>query len=376
MLPRDRAVRRRRGFGRFGIGTSRLVGQHRGSLRADCTCAGGLALASGTSLAIVPAHIAGHIQRGGGTGPLKPRQPFRSVTRAGTVPIPVRCGRGRVPNLRHKFQHGGGFFMSAEALRCKECGADYPLDARYVCERCFGPLEVRYGAPARFAKVDEVRRRIQGGPQNIWRYARLPAARGRPARPAGRASSRTGLPAGCTPLIRADRLAERLGLGEVWVKNDAANPTHSFKDRVVSVARRPRARARLRGARLRLDRQPRELRRRPRRGARAGVLRLHPVRPRGAEGPRDRRLRHEPRRRSAATTTTSTASAPSSRASATGRSSTSTCARTTPRAPRRSPTRSPSSSAGRCPTASSRRSPPARCSRRSHAASRSGSSSG
>ena len=84
--------------------------------------------------------------------------------------------------------------------------------------------------------VGELRRRIQGGPQNIWRYADfLPLAGGQPG-PSARASSRAGLPAGCTPLIRADRLAERLGLGEVWVKNDAANPTHSFKDRVVSVA--------------------------------------------------------------------------------------------------------------------------------------------
>ena len=59
---------------------------------------------------------------------------------------------------------------------------------------------------------------------------------GGPPGPSGRLASRVGLPAGCTPLIRADRLAERLGLREVWVKNDAANPTHSFKDRVVSVA--------------------------------------------------------------------------------------------------------------------------------------------
>jgi len=57
-----------------------------------------------------------------------------------------------------------------------------------------------------------------------------------PPGPSGRLNSRAGLPAGCTPLIRADRLAARLGLKEVWVKNDAANPTHSFKDRVVSVA--------------------------------------------------------------------------------------------------------------------------------------------
>ena len=84
--------------------------------------------------------------------------------------------------------------------------------------------------------VGELRRRIQGGPQNIWRYADFLPLAGGPPGPSGRLASRVGLPAGCTPLIRADRLAERLGLREVWVKNDAANPTHSFKDRVVSVA--------------------------------------------------------------------------------------------------------------------------------------------
>ena len=77
----------------------------------------------------------------------------------------------------------------------------------------------------------------RAGPQNIWRYADfLPLAGGPPGPVRRRLASRVGLPAGCTPLIRADRLAERLGLREVWVKNDAANPTHSFKDRVVSVA--------------------------------------------------------------------------------------------------------------------------------------------
>jgi len=90
-------------------------------------------------------------------------------------------------------------------------------------------LEVSYEHEP-VADVGEVRRRIQGGPQNIWRYSDfLPLEGPQP-------QTRTGLPAGCTPLIRADRLAERLGLGEVWVKNDAHNPTHSFKDRVVSVA--------------------------------------------------------------------------------------------------------------------------------------------
>jgi threonine synthase len=127
--------------------------------------------------------------------------------------------------------------MAARNLKCRECGAEYPLEALYVCERCFGPLEVGYDH-SRLAEggVDELRRRIQGGPQNIWRYADFLPLAGGPPGPSGRLASRVGLPAGCTPLIRADRLAQRLGLGEVWVKNDAANPTHSFKDRVVSVA--------------------------------------------------------------------------------------------------------------------------------------------
>ncbi len=124
--------------------------------------------------------------------------------------------------------------MAATALQCKECRASYPLDARYVCERCFGPLEVAYDYSG-LTDVAELRRRIQGGPQNIWRYADFLPLEAPPG-PSQRNSSRAGLPAGCTPLIRADRLADRLGLGEVWIKNDAANPTHSFKDRVVSVA--------------------------------------------------------------------------------------------------------------------------------------------
>jgi len=115
--------------------------------------------------------------------------------------------------------------MSVEALQCKECGAGYELEARYVCDDCFGPLEVAYDFSA--IEPESARRRIQAGPQNLWRYADfLPFER----------APRTSLPVGCTPLVRADRLAERLGLREVWVKNDAANPTHSFKDRVVSVA--------------------------------------------------------------------------------------------------------------------------------------------
>ncbi|HME03159.1 MAG TPA: threonine synthase [Solirubrobacteraceae bacterium] len=126
--------------------------------------------------------------------------------------------------------------MAVSHLECKECKAQYPLEALYVCEQCFGPLEVAYDHSRSERDLSGLRRRIQGGPQNIWRYADfLPLTAGPPG-PSGRLASRVGLPAGCTPLIRADRLAARLGLREVWVKNDAANPTHSFKDRVVSVA--------------------------------------------------------------------------------------------------------------------------------------------
>jgi threonine synthase len=126
--------------------------------------------------------------------------------------------------------------MAVSHLECKECKAEYPLQALYVCERCFGPLEVAYEHGRAGRDVGELRRRIQGGPQNIWRYADFLPLAGGPPGPSGRLTSRVGLPAGCTPLVRADRLAARLGLREVWVKNDAANPTHSFKDRVVSVA--------------------------------------------------------------------------------------------------------------------------------------------
>jgi threonine synthase len=115
--------------------------------------------------------------------------------------------------------------MPADALKCKECSSTYPLEARYVCERCFGPLEVAYAKPS--STPDELRRRIQAGPHTLWRYADFLPLTG---------PARSALPTGWTPLVRADRLAERLGIGEIWIKNETANPTHSFKDRVVSVA--------------------------------------------------------------------------------------------------------------------------------------------
>jgi threonine synthase len=116
--------------------------------------------------------------------------------------------------------------MPVESLKCKECGATYDLGPLFACESCFGPLEVKYDYTK--LNAEEARRRIQAGSDGIWRYADFLPFDERPG---------DSLEPGLTPLLRADRLAERLGLdAEIWVKNETANPTHSFKDRVVAVA--------------------------------------------------------------------------------------------------------------------------------------------
>lgn len=115
--------------------------------------------------------------------------------------------------------------MFVQGLRCTDCGQAFPAEALHVCDRCFAPLEVSYDLDA--AREALSAETIAAGPPTLWRYAAL-----LPADPAGRVD----LGAGFTPLIRADRLASELGLGELWLKNDTVNPTGSFKDRVVSVA--------------------------------------------------------------------------------------------------------------------------------------------
>lgn len=115
----------------------------------------------------------------------------------------------------------------ARALVCRGCGAQYPLAPQHACYECFGPLEVGYDAQALRAVT---RAQIESGPKNLWRYAGLLPAGQDPA-------ARITLDPGLTPLVRADALAAELGLrAPLWVKDDSANPTHSFKDRVVSVA--------------------------------------------------------------------------------------------------------------------------------------------
>ncbi|HEX9967897.1 MAG TPA: threonine synthase, partial [Solirubrobacterales bacterium] len=99
--------------------------------------------------------------------------------------------------------------MSIESLKCKECGAAYELGARFACDNCFGPLEVAYDHSGLDAA--EAKRRIQAGSQGIWRYGDFLPFTGRPGDP---------LEPGLTPLVKADRLAERLGLdAELWIKN-------------------------------------------------------------------------------------------------------------------------------------------------------------
>jgi len=115
--------------------------------------------------------------------------------------------------------------MPVESLRCRICEASYPAVASGVCVRCFGPLEPVYDWDA-IARVVS-RERIESGPRSMWRYVDLLPAE----MPEDGGSS-----PGWTPLVPAPRLASALGIGELYLKLDLSNPTHSFKDRVVAVA--------------------------------------------------------------------------------------------------------------------------------------------
>ena len=113
-----------------------------------------------------------------------------------------------------------------KALKCRECGREYPLAATHVCEFDFGPLEVAYDYDR--IKKSLTRAAIESRPQTMWRYRELLPIAEEPT---------VGREVGFTPLIKADRLAKALGIRELWIKNDTVNyPTLSFKDRVVSVA--------------------------------------------------------------------------------------------------------------------------------------------
>ena len=115
--------------------------------------------------------------------------------------------------------------MPAQSLRCRSCATEYALENIGTCPECFAPLDPVYDWDALAATVS--RESIAAGPASIWRYAAL-----LPVEP----PEEPRLAPGLTPLVQAPRLAEELGLRELWLKLDTANPTHSFKDRVVAVA--------------------------------------------------------------------------------------------------------------------------------------------
>jgi threonine synthase len=116
-------------------------------------------------------------------------------------------------------------------LRCSSCGADAPLGPNFICVRCFGPLGAVYDYER--ARATLTRDAIASRPATLWRYAELLPVDDVPS---------DGLRVGLSPLVPAPRLARRLGLDRLWIKDDSRNPTLSFKDRVVAVAAQ-RARA-------------------------------------------------------------------------------------------------------------------------------------
>src|SRR5271169_4016886 len=128
-----------------------------------------------------------------------------------------------MPVLQNVMSEHQGYM---KALKCRECGREYPLTATHVCEFDFGPLEVAYDYDR--IKKSLTRAAIESRAKTMWRYRELLPVATEPT---------VGKQVGFTPLIKADRLAKALGILELWVKNDAVNyPTLSFKDRVVSVA--------------------------------------------------------------------------------------------------------------------------------------------
>ena len=113
-----------------------------------------------------------------------------------------------------------------DELKCRECSRTYPMGPTYACDFCFAPLEAVYDYDAIRSRISADS--IAAGPATVWRYHEL--------LPVDPDAERVDIGAGFTPLIRARRLADELGIEELYLKNDCANPTHSFKDRVVSVA--------------------------------------------------------------------------------------------------------------------------------------------
>ena len=112
-------------------------------------------------------------------------------------------------------------------LQCHSCKAEFPAQALWVCDKCLGPLEVVYDYEKVKRDISRENDRI-ATTKSLWRYRELLPIDGEP---------RTGHYSGYTPLVKADRLAKKIGVRELYLKDDSVNhPTFSYKDRVVSVA--------------------------------------------------------------------------------------------------------------------------------------------
>ncbi|MGI0026221.1 MAG: threonine synthase [Nitrosopumilaceae archaeon] len=109
-----------------------------------------------------------------------------------------------------------------KSLQCRECKKEYAPTFKYICDECFGPLDVHYDFPSvnknTFANREHT----------YWRYFEL--------LPIAEKSNIVSIGAGMTPLIKAEKLGEALGLNNLYIKNDSVNPTFSFKDRPAGIA--------------------------------------------------------------------------------------------------------------------------------------------
>jgi threonine synthase len=112
--------------------------------------------------------------------------------------------------------------MTKISLQCRECKKEYESTFRYICEECFGPLDVKYEFPPVSKNTFSSRE------HTYWRYLEL--------LPIQDKSNIVSIGAGMTPLIKAEKLGEKLGLNNLYVKNDSVNPTFSFKDRPAGIA--------------------------------------------------------------------------------------------------------------------------------------------
>jgi len=112
--------------------------------------------------------------------------------------------------------------MQKTCLRCRECKKEYESTFKYICDECFGPLDVHYNFPS-LTKNTFVNRE-----QTYWRYFEL--------LPIADKSNIISINAGMTPLVKAEKLGKEIGLSNLYIKNDSVNPTFSFKDRPAGVA--------------------------------------------------------------------------------------------------------------------------------------------